>query len=148
MINEVINYLTFIPWILIFAKNCLDKLRSKDKLTFKYLKKNFFKIFRLDLLLLIIIFYYFASFNKDFVHKYLFAIINLYLFVNSFYESKTNVKKNNLKKELILVLIMVIIPIGYYILSHNLLLTYKLMFIYLYFINIIILIIKRLILRN
>ena len=145
MINEVITYLTFIPWMMIFVKNSLDKISNKDRLSFKYIKSNFFKIFRIDLLILIIVFFYFAKFDKDFVHKYLFAVINIYLFVNSFYESN-NIDKKILKKRfmsLLIIGLIISIPIIYYILSNNLIVTYMIMFICLYLENIIILVMKK-----
>ena len=144
MINKIIIFLTFIPWIVIYLKYCLSKLSDNNKLSIKYLKSNIFKIFRLDLLVLIIIFFYYASFNKGFVNEYLFAVFNIYLFVNSFYENH-NIKKGMLKKEifpLIIMLILMIIPIIYYIFSKNLILTYKVMFIYLFLENIVVLIFK------
>ena len=146
MINELITYLTFIPWILVFIKNSLDILNSKDNITFKYLRKNFFKIFRLDLLILIIVFFYFATFDKGFVHKYLFAIINLYLFVNSFYENKKALTKDLFKKKylsIIITFVLMLIPIIYYIFKQNVIITYKIMFIYIYFESILILLIKK-----
>ena len=144
MINNIITYLTFIPWTLVFVKNSLDKIGVKDKLTFKYLKENFFKIFRLDLLVLIVVFFYFATFDKGFVHKYLFAVMNLYLFINSFYENKVNKYKiKNKYITLIMIFILMFMPIVYYMLSNNLILTYKIMLICLYLENIIILIIKK-----
>ena len=91
-INKYIILVTFIPWILIVFVSVLSNLNNENyqKFSFKYLGKNFFKIFRLDTLLLILCFWYFASFHKTFVDKYLFSIMCLYLFVNFFYEKRSD----------------------------------------------------------
>ena len=159
-LNEYVTLVTFIPWIIIFIISVIYGLNNKDYKTFswKYFKKNIFKIFRLDTLLLIIAFFYFASFNKEFVDKYLFAVMSLYLCVNSFYESKNNLKKNFFKSnslELFLIFIIMLIPFYIFFKMNNLVLTYKVMLMYLFLEYIIILVvsyiskfIKKLIKRN
>ena len=146
-IEQYIIWITFIPWILISIVSLINNLSNEhyQKFSLKYLSRNIFKIFRLDTLLLIICFWYFASFNKEFVDKYLFAIMCLYLFVNFFYEKQNRVKKNFLKEniiELILLLIVMIIPFIYYHITNNLNLTYKIMLLYLLLEYIIILIVS------
>ena len=146
-IEQYIIWITFIPWILISIVSLINNLSNEhyQKFSLKYLSRNIFKIFRLDTLLLIICFWYFASFNKEFVDKYLFAIMCLYLFVNFFYEKQNRVKKNFLKEniiELILLLIVMIIPFIYYHITNNLNLTYKIMLLYLFLEYIIILIVS------
>ena len=146
-IEQYIIWITFIPWILISIVSLINNLSNEhyQKFSLKYLSRNIFKIFRLDTLLLIICFWYFASFNKEFVDKYLFAIMCLYLFVNFFYEKQNRVKKNFLKEniiELILLLIVMIIPFIYYHQTNNLNLTYKIMLLYLFLEYIIILIVS------
>ena len=71
MINKYIILLTFIPWIIIFIISSIRNLNNNNyqNFTFKYLTKNLFKIFRLDTLFLIIVFFYFASFYS---YEYLF----------------------------------------------------------------------------
>ena len=147
MINEYITILTFIPWIILFIIVSLTNLNNDNyqKFSLKYLKKNFFKIFRIDLLFLIIVFYYFASFNKDFVDKYLFTAMLIYLCVNSFYEKKSKLKKSFFKKNilrLVLLFIVMMIPFIIYFINKNLVLTYKIMLLYLFFNSVIIILIN------
>lgn len=146
-INKYIILVTFIPWILIVFVSVLNNLNNENyqKFSFKYLGKNFFKIFRLDTLLLILCFWYFASFHKTFVDKYLFSIMCLYLFVNFFYEKRNPLKKNFFKEniiQIILLLFITIIPFIYYYKTNNLNITYKIMLLYLYLEYIIILIVS------
>lgn len=136
-INNYIILLTFIPWIAIFFKSIITNLNNLNYQTFSwsYLFKNIFKIFRLDILLLVIVFFYFSSFDKSFVDKYLFSAMCIYMFLNSFYEEKNCLNKNfyqdNWLKLLIILIIMFIPFIIYYIYS-NLKLTYQIMLMYLF----------------
>ena len=60
--NNLIIIATFIPWIINFYANLLDIYRSldyQDLTAIEWLKKNFFKEFRIDALILILIFIYF-----------------------------------------------------------------------------------------
>lgn len=146
-IEKYIIIVTFIPWILIAIVSTISNLNNEHYCTFslKYLGKNIFKIFRLDTLLLILCFWYFASFGLEFVDKYLFAIMCLYLFVNFFYEKKNSLKKGFFQAhimELILLLLVISIPFIYYHNTDNLNFTYKLMLLYLFFEYIIILIVS------
>ncbi len=137
MLNNYLIYLTFMPWLIVFITYTLHNLNnaSYQKFSFKYLTKNFIKLFRIDLLVLIIMFYYFTSFKLEFVSMYLFAVMNIYLFVNSFYDHKNKLKehffKNNLLN-LILIFLITLIPFLIYIFKHDLDLTYKLMLLYLF----------------
>lgn len=146
-LEKYITFITFIPWILIIIVSMLNNLNNENyqKFSLKYLGKNIFRIFRLDTLLLIICFWYFASFNKEFVDKYLFAIMCLYLFVSFFYEKRNPFKKNFWKEnfiQIILLIIINIIPFVYYYQTDNLIITYKIMLLYLFFEYIIILIVS------
>ncbi len=136
MIDKYIVLLTFIPWILFFIISGVRNLNNKKEIvfSFKYLKDNFFNIFRLDLLFLVGVFFYFASFEKEFVDKYLFLVMNLYLCVNSIYEKKKEFKKGFLKNnviELILLFIIMLVPFLIYFIKNDTILTYKIMLIYL-----------------
>ena len=66
---------------------------------------------------------------------YLFAVMNIYLFVNSFYDHKNKLKdhffKNNFLN-LILVFIITLIPFFTYFLKNDLDLTYRIMLLYLF----------------
>lgn len=146
-IEKYITIVTFIPWILIIIVSLINHLNNENyqQFSLSYLRKNIFKIFRLDTLLLIVCFWYFASFDREFVDKYLFAMICLYLFVNFFYEKKNSFQKNFWKKngiQLILLLILIIIPFIYYYNTNNLIFTYKIMLLYLFLEYIIILLVS------
>lgn len=146
-IEKYITIVTFIPWILIIVVSLVNHLNNENyqKFSLSYLKKNIFKIFRLDTLLLIVCYWYFASFDREFVDKYLFAMICLYLFVNFFYEKKNSFQKNFWKNniiQLLLLLILISIPFIYYHNTNNLNLTYKIMLLYLFLEYIIILIVS------
>ena len=146
-LDRYITWITFIPWILVIIVSMISNLNNEHYQHFscKYLCKNIFKIFRLDTLLLIIFFWYFASFDKEFVDKYLFAIMCLYLFVNFFYEKTNPIKKQFWKEntiQIILLILINVIPFIYYNNSGNLNFTYKIMLLYLFFEYIIILIVS------
>ena len=147
MINKYIILLTFIPWIIIFIISSIRNLNNNNyqNFTFKYLTKNFFKIFRLDTLFLIIVFFYFASFEKDFVNKYLFTVMNIYLCVNSIYEKKAKYSENFLKNNIFNFIILIIIlttPFIFYFIRKDLVVTYKIMLIYLFIEPLIIILIN------
>lgn len=146
-IEKYITLVTFIPWILIIIISMIYNLNNENYQNFslKYLSKNIFKIFRLDTLLLIICFWYFSSFDREFVDKYLFAIMCLYLFVNFFYEKRSSLKKHFWKEniiQIILLFIIILIPFIYYNQTDDLNFTYKIMLLYLFFEYIIILIVS------
>ena len=146
-LEKYVTLITFIPWILIIIVSMLNNLNNENyqKFSLKYLGRNIFRIFRLDTLLLIICFWYFASFNKEFVDKYLFAIMCLYLFVSFFYENRASFKKNFWKDNFIQIILLIIInsiPFIYYSQTNNLIVTYKIMLLYLFFEYIIILIVS------
>lgn len=150
-INKYITILTFVPWLFIYITSIIKNLnhRKYQKFSWDYLKKNFFRIFRIDTLFLIIVYFYFASFDMEFVSQYLFAVICIYLFVNSFYEKNKPLAKNFWKQyigEILLLFIYMILPILFYYLKHNLVFTYKWMLISLfleYFLILIVSIIVR-----
>ena len=145
--NKYLVFITFIPWLIIFIISILNNLNndSYKKFSFKYLTKNFFKIFRIDLLFLIIMFYYFTSFNLDFVSMYLFAVMNIYLCVNSFYEHKKKLKDNFFKTNLISLILLsfiTLIPFLIYYFHKDLVLAYRIMLLYLFLEYIIIIVIS------
>lgn len=138
-INKYITFLTFIPWVFMYVVSIIRNLNNKEYHTFswKYLKKNILRIFRIDTLFLIIVYFYFASFDMEFVSEYLFAVICLYLFVNSFYEKKKPLKKDFLKNyigEAFLLFLYMLLPfLGYYIMYYDLVFIYKWMLLSLFF---------------
>lgn len=136
-INNCLILLTFIPWIAIFLKNIITNLNNPTYQKFlgpKFLPK-IFKIFRLDTLLLVLVFFYFSSFDKAFVDKYLFPVICIYLFLNSFYAEKIPQNKNFFQDnwlKLFIILIIMLLPFLIYFIYGNLKLTYQIMLLYLF----------------
>lgn len=115
MFNKIIIYLTFIPWILFYGK--LIKMALKEtknkKLDSKWFRKNFSTIIHFDIIILILLFVYFASFKDTFVNEMLFSVMNLYLFVNTFYDKRSNLNKVLDKKDIlpsIIILFISIVP--------------------------------------
>ena len=136
--NKYITLITFIPWIFVYIIFMINNLNNKDydKISLKYIKKNIFKIFRLDILILLIAFFYFASYNKLFIDKYLFAVMCIYMGINSFYEKKEKIKKVIFKEKyinIIVSLIIMLLPLIFYYIKGNVEITYKIMFLYLFF---------------
>ena len=138
--DRLIVFLSFVPWLLYFviygmrAISDVEKLNDNNK--FKWLKTHIFQIFRLDNLVLILVFYYFLKHHNNLVDKMLFSAINLYLFVSSLYDKPFREKGKLLRNHSILwiiVGIILIIPFGYYFRTNNLQETYKLMFAYTFF---------------
>lgn len=151
--GKTIIYITFIPWFLHYGFSTFKalKLTKSMKFNFKWLKKNFNKIFHIEELLLIAIFVYLSNYgNQTFsniVHQMLFSAMNLYLFVNSFYDKRTDTtNKIGLSdlKEIIILFFIACIPFIYFIRTENMLYTYYLMFSY-GFLNFIFVLISRLI---
>ncbi len=135
ILNKLIILITFIPWIINFYANLLDIYRSIDyqKLpALEWLKKNFFKEFRIDALIIILIFIYFSNFDKLFVCQYLFLVMNLYFYINSLYDTKHEIKKlaciKNNYKEMLLVNLISFLPFVYYYFTKNLVSTYLALF--------------------
>lgn len=135
-INFYITLITFIPWIFLFMITIINTLnKSDEEFSINYLKHHLLKIFRIDLLILIGCFFYFASFKKGFVNKYLFPVMCIYLLFNSFYENKKKLEKNFFKNNIINLIILffiMLLPIIFYLMFRKLSLTYKIMFIMLF----------------
>ncbi len=144
MFNKLIILGTFIPWLIIYIRN-LFKILNTGEFSFSYFKKHFLDIFRLDQLFLVIVFFYFASFNKEFVSIYLFLVMNLYLCVNLLYEKKLELSKSFYKDNLFVLIglgIVSLIPFIIYFIKGNAVLTYRIMFLYLFFDYVIVVIIR------
>lgn len=131
--------LSFIPWCLYFialSSKSLKKINNYD-INFKYIRNNFFKIIRFDNLLLVGIFTYFSLFYLEsdqirLVRILLFSVINLYLFINSFYEGKKI--EDKLGKEdvtvIMIILFLMLIPMIFYLSTRRYLISYYIMFVY------------------
>ena len=136
MFNKIVIYLTFIPWLLFFGK--LVKMALKEtknkKLDSKWFKEHFSTIIHFDIIILILLFIYFSIYNDSFVDMMLFSVMNLYLYVNSFYDKRNTSNRNLDKKDIlpgIIILIISIIPFLLYIFKVIKLVTvYTILFIY------------------
>lgn len=135
-------YLTFIPWFLYFveiAKNFL-KILSNTKVNKEWFKKNFFYLFRFDSIILFAIFIFFAKFYKDanqimLVKILLFSAINLFLYINTLYEKHDNPNHVTPKdiSTILIILLVILIPIIFYIATDQYTITYYILFAYSFF---------------
>lgn len=146
-LDQYITILTFIPWVLYIVVSLITNLNKEEYrlINFNYIRKNFFKIFRLDTLFLLIVFIYFTTFKMEFVLEYLFAIMCIYLFVNSFYEDKNKLKKGFFKENIIsiiLIFILILIPFIIYFKTKDIIKTYNIMLIYVFIEYILIIIVS------
>ena len=127
-------YLAILPWILFFPIYSyfiyygIKENNSKDLL--KWMNNNFFKMFRFDILLLIIIFINFIRYNNYAVNLMLFFMTNLYLFINILYDYTPPKKIKVNYKVLIVYLILILIPIMYYLVFKKFVITSLIMFAY------------------
>jgi len=138
VINFYLTLLTFLPWIFIYLIRVVRYLNNPNYHSFSwnYIEHHFFDIFRMDTLVIILFFFFFASFKLEFVNKYLFPVMCLYLCANSFYEVKEKRKKGFFKENLgniILLILFMMFPIMVFVLFGKLGLTYKIMLFYLFF---------------
>ena len=146
-----IVYLTFIPWVLYFISICkkaLYEIKVK-KVNKDYFFKNLWRILPLDRLILTGIFVFVCIFYKGasqlWVAKVLlFASINLYLYINTFYDEDR--KRFNLTtgdiSTMLIILILMIGPIVFYVATHMYTVTYFILFGYSFFYYIITLLSK------
>lgn len=150
---KTIIYITFIPWFLHYGFSIYNslKLTKEMKFNFEWFKKNYNKIFHIEELLLIAIFVYLADYGtqtfSNIVKEMLFSVMNLYLFVNLFYDKRTmTTKKLGLSdlKEIIILLLVTALPFVYFMRTNNMVYTYYIMFGYGFF-NFLFVLIARLI---
>ena len=150
--KKIVFYLTLLPWFLYFSKISKNNLKSirKAKINFEWIKNNFFKIFRFDNLILIGVFVFFAKFYPDasqiwLVKTLLFSIINLYLFINTYYEKEKNPSHivTDDVSTLLIILIISILPVIYYIATGHYTITYYVLFGYNFFSFFIVLVSKK-----
>lgn len=136
-------YITFVIWFIYFistSKNTMKDLKLNNSKEKNWFKRNIFKIFHFDSLILFAIYIYFNSIYQDssqlwLVRILLFGVINLYLYLNSFYD------KNRIKDKIhtddisciLLILLISLIPIVYFISTSNAIITYYVMFGYIFF---------------
>lgn len=108
--------------------------------TTKWVRKNIFKVFHFDSLILFAIYIYFNSIYHNssqlwLVNILLFGVINLYLYLNSFYDKNRINDKIHTDdiSSILIVLLVSLIPIFYYASSKNVSITYYIMFGYIFF---------------
>lgn len=136
-----IIYSTFVLWFLYYLLLCKNALKEiifdRDTKYLKWLKKNFYNVFKIMTLLLIMLFVYFMKFNNELVNKILFFTINLYLYIDLIYvdgNKKKKLKMHRTNKIIFALLILIsTIPFIYYFITYNLAVTYLLLFLYAYF---------------
>ena len=141
------SYLALFPWILFYTAYSwhiyLDIKEEEAKDLFKWMKLNFWKMFRIDILLLIAIFIYFVRFDNHAVDLMLFFMINLYLFINILYEIPAKQKKVKINLLILLPYLLIIsLPIIYYIFTKNFVYTSFIMFGYTFLAYIIVILVK------
>ena len=151
--QRFLNYLTFIPWLLYFvelSRNVI-KIINTNEINKEWLKKNFFNIFRFDTLILIGIFiyfmitYYHTADQIWLVEILLFSAINLYLYFNSYYDKNKTDYHIDTKdlSTILIILIIILIPLIYFISTKNSLITYYILFGYTFFNFIIVYLAKK-----
>ena len=151
--KNLIIYLTFIPWYLYFQSACKNALKdlNKNKITKTWIKKNFMNIFHFDNLILFAIFTFFSKNYQNanqiwLVEILLFTVINLFLYLNRFYDKNNSKDKLEIKDISIalIILLLTLIPIVFYVSTRNYLVTYYVLFGYSFF-NYVIVFISKLI---
>jgi len=154
--QKFIIILSFIPWLLYFLSICINAIKDLDenKLSSDWIKENIFKIFHFESLILFGIFvyfstYYFKSSQIWLVDSLLFAAINLYLFINFYYDKNrydTKLESKHIPL-LLIIIIFIFIPIIFYLITKRYQITYYILFAYIFF-NYIIVIISNLIYKG
>lgn len=136
--GRLITYITFIPWLLNYGVNIRNAIRStkSEKITKKWLKNNLAKMIHVESLLLISIFIYFTKFDNNTVNKMLFSVMNIYFFINTFYDKRVDTRNKTEVNDISTILITIIlsfIPLIIFLKTNNLALTYLIDFAYVFF---------------
>ncbi len=149
--TKFVVYLTFIPWFLYFSLLCKDALQGlkTDKITWEWFKKHIFSIFHFHNIILFAIFVYFSSKYADadqiwITEVLLFTAINLYLYINHYYDKYKSVEHINSfnMSTILIILILTFIPIIFYVSTRNYRVTYYILFCYSFFNYVIVFIAK------
>lgn len=140
--SKIIAYLTFIPWFFYFSSLCKNAIKDlkENKITKTWLKKNIFKVFHFENIILFAIFFYFSAcyYRSNqiwLVEVLLFSAINLYLFINRYYDKNRNQSQIGAGdvSTILILLLLILIPIIYYMAKGNYVLTCYILFGYSFF---------------
>lgn len=123
-ISNVFLVIGFILWLIYLFLYTSKEINIKNKETGSYagyVKEHFVDIFRLDKLLLIVVFYFYTKFENASVTIYLFDTIMLFFLVNILYDK---IKWRNIsflkeKMNYLLMLVVGIMPIVVYFVTEN-----------------------------
>ena len=134
--TRIIISLTFIPWILYLVSSSSRVIKEfrGQKINKEFFKNNLFNLFRLDTIVLVLVFIFFSVTYPSadqiwLIRVLLFISINLYLLLNSIYDKKN--KEKLVKKEyniIFLLVILMLIPIVFYLISKKYTKAYYIMF--------------------
>jgi hypothetical protein len=131
---KIIKLITFIPWILYFIEIMLYRInvieeKSLDKSKyFKYLNKNLFSSINVKELVLFCIFIIFMQYEKTLVLEILFPAIYVYLLIDFFHTLAVNCKKIKNVFLMVETVILVVLVIGFFLITNHLYTTYVVMF--------------------
>lgn len=135
--NKAIIFSSFIIWIFYFNLLYLDVIDNHNIKTFKELIKSNKKTLSIIKFFLFILFIYFISFNNTLISELSFS--SIFIFLLSDYININNkaidfnyIFKN--KKYLVILIIIILIPLIFYLITKNLEITYLIMFIFTFFI--------------
>lgn len=140
--TNLVVYITFIPWMLYFSSLCKNAIKDLKRVHVNkgWIKKNLFKIFHFENIILFGIFIYFSVNYKDanqiwLVDVLLFSAINLYLFFNGYYDKNRSEERIGTGdvSTILLILLLSAIPLIYYVSTHNYVNTYYILFGYSFF---------------
>ncbi len=140
--TKLVVYLTFIPWLLYFSSVCKNAIKDlkRVRVNKEWIKNNIFKIFHFENIILFAIFIYFSANYKDanqiwLVDVLLFSAINLYLFFNRYYDKNRNESRIGTGdvSTILIILLLISIPLIYYVSTHNYVVTYYILFAYSFF---------------
>lgn len=149
--SKGIVYITFIPWFLYFFSLCKSALKDLQTypISLKWFKKNILRVFHFENIILFSIFIYFSTYYSKsnqiwLVEILLFSAINLYLFINRYYDkNRSNVVFSTKDlSTILLIILLILIPIVFYIGTSNYVITYYILFGYSFFNYLIVFIAK------
>lgn len=133
--NFYLKLVTFIPWILYFIEIMFYRIsvfdskgKNKEKY-FSYINKNLFSSLNIKELLLFFVFMLFIQYENTTVLEILFATIYIYLLIDFFHGLAYDCKKLKHKMLMVETVILLVLIIGFFLITEHLYTTYILMFI-------------------